>query len=117
MPDEPTAPIPGVPTGSSTLVEALEELRDLGFDSDMYLTADGLVHCGSCGHGMAPADMDLMAIRRLEGVSDPGEMAAVLGLVCRACGTRGSLLVRFGPEASAAEDAVLRAVVDHRHRP
>ena len=111
--DDPTPPIPGVPV-DRTLLSVLEELRVAGFDRDMFVTADAQIRCGSCHHVAEPAELDLDAIRRLEGASDPSDEAAVLALTCRICGARGTAVVRFGPEAGPQDDAVLRAVADHR---
>jgi hypothetical protein len=117
MPDRPATPVSGTPTGPSPLLEALADLRSLGFDRDMFVTPAALVRCGACHHDAAPAELDLLHLRRVEGASDPGDMAAVLGVVCTVCGKRGTLVVRFGPEASAADVTVLRAVADHRFLP
>jgi len=114
MADLPTGQIAGVPTGASTLIELLDELRAAGFEHDMFVTADALVRCGSCHHDTLPSELDLLAIRRLEGASDPSDMAAVLALACTVCGRRGTAIVRFGPEAGPQDAEVLLAVEDHR---
>jgi hypothetical protein len=114
MSDDQHQPMAGTPTGASTLLEALDRLRGLGFARDMYVTPDAMVRCGSCHHDAAPDQLDLYHLVRLEGVSDPGEMAAVLALECTVCGMRGTAIVRYGPEASAQDAAVLRAVEDRR---
>lgn len=114
MPTEPTEPVAGHPTGASTLLEALEAVRQLGFERDMFVTADGLVRCGTCHHDARPEELNLHRLVRLEGVSDPAEEACVLALECTGCGMRGSAIVRFGPEAGPADVAVLRAIEDHR---
>lgn len=112
--DDQTKPIAGEPTGASTLLEALQQLRAAGFDRDMFVTPDAMVRCGSCHQDAAPEDLNLVHLVRLEGVSDPGEEAAVLALQCTHCGARGTAVVRFGPEAGPQDDAVLHAVEDHR---
>lgn len=114
MADDSTRPIAGEPTGASTLLEALDQLRAVGFDRDMFVTAEAMVRCGSCHQDTAPADLNLLHLVRLEGVSDPGEEAAVLALQCTVCQARGTAVVRFGPEAGPQDDAVISAVEDHR---
>lgn len=109
--EEPTAPIPGVPV-DRTLLSVLAQLRAEGFEHDMFVTRDALVRCGACHTDMAPAQLQLNALRRLEGASDPADEAAVLALTCVACGARGTAVVRYGPEAEPQEDEVLRAVDD-----
>lgn len=111
--DEPTPPIPGVPV-DRTLLSVLEELRADGFDRDMFVTSEARVRCGSCHHDAAPAELELHAIQRLEGASDPSDEAAVLALTCTVCGAHGTAVVRFGPEAEPQDVAVLRAVEDRR---
>jgi len=101
-------------TDGSTLLEALDQLRDKGFDRDMFVTSVAMVRCGSCHQDTAPKDLNLLELVRLEGVSDPADEAAVLALQCTLCGARGTAVVRFGPEAGPQDDAVLAAVEDHR---
>lgn len=114
MADDPTRPVAGEPTGASTLLEALEQVRAMGFEGDMFVTSDAMVRCGACHHDAAPTELNLHRLVRLEGVSDPGEEAAVLALECTVCGRRGSAVVRFGPEAGPQDAAVLRGIADHR---
>jgi hypothetical protein len=109
-------PEPGAPAGPSTMIELLADLRARGFEQDMYVTRDGMVRCGVCQHTAAPTDLVLHALRRLEGASDPADMAAVLALECRVCGGRGTTIVRYGPEAGPGDTAVLLAVEDQRPR-
>ena len=102
-----------VPT-DRTLTEVLAEMVDGGFAADMFVTEDAKVRCGACHQDTAPPDLDLDRLQRLEGASDPADMAAVLGLTCRHCGTKGTAVVRFGPEADRQDDEVLAAVEDRR---
>ena len=73
--------IPGTPTGGSTLVEVLDDLRELGFVEDVQVDEAGRLCCRVCGCCVAAADTELLELRRVEGASDPGDMAAVLGVV------------------------------------
>jgi hypothetical protein len=111
--DEPTTPIPGVPV-DRTLTAVLAALQADGYDGDMFVTAEGKIRCGTCRHDAEPTNIELHAIRRLEGASDPADEAAVLALVCRVCGARATAVVRYGPEAEPQDIAVLRAVEDLR---
>ena len=104
---------PGVPT-ESTLTELLTELAEEGFTEDVLVRDDGYVCCRHCGHCVAAEDMQLRALRRVEGASDPADMAAVLGLECPECGTKGTAIVRYGPEAAAGDVIVLQHVDDRR---
>lgn len=107
-------PIAGAPSDNTTVVAILDDLGELGYRGDMYVTDDGQVRCGACRSLFDPEDMQVDLIRRVEGASDPADMAAVLALVCEDCGARGTAIVRFGPEASAGDARVLRQLDDHR---
>jgi hypothetical protein len=109
-------PMAGTPTGASTLIEAIDGLREKGFEGDLFITEEGMVRCGSCHQDTAPAALDLRYLVRIEGVSDPSDEAAVLALVCRQCGAQGTAVARYGPEASPQDAEVLRVVDDHRAR-
>lgn len=111
--DQPTPPIPGVPV-DRTLMSVLEELRAEGFTGDMIVTTTAHVRCGSCHHEADPSRLELNALRRIEGASDPSDEAAVLALTCSVCGAKGTAVVRFGPEASPQDDEVLHKVEDLR---
>ena len=104
---------PGVP-GDRTLSEVLADLVAEGFSEDVLVREDGQLCCRGCGHCVAAEDMQLRALRRIEGASDPADMAAVLGLECPACGTRGTAVVRFGPETGPGDEIVLQHLEDHR---
>jgi hypothetical protein len=104
---------PGVP-GDRTLSEVLAELAAEGFPEDVLVREDGQLCCRGCGHCVAAEDMQLRALRRIEGASDPADMAAVLGLECPACGARGAAIVRYGPEAGPGDEVVLRHIDDKR---
>ncbi len=97
-----------------TLSEVLRRFAADGFTQDMFVTREAMVRCGSCHHDTPPAELILDKLRRLEGTSDPADMAAVLGVTCTVCGAKGSAVVRFGPEAEEQDDAVLLAVEDRR---
>ena len=104
---------PGVPQ-DSTLVEVLAALAEEGFTEDVQVTEDGQLCCRRCGHCVAAEDMELLVLRRVEGASDPGDMAAVLGLQCPGCGMKGAAVVRYGPEAGPGDVIVLRHLDDRR---
>jgi hypothetical protein len=105
--------MPGVPT-DRTLIEVLDDLREEGFTQDVQVTEDGRLCCRKCGHCVAAEDMELLTLRRVEGASDPGDEAAVLGLRCGGCGELGVAIVRYGPEAGPGDVIVLQHVNDRR---
>jgi hypothetical protein len=103
---------PGAPSDMTTLAEVIADYEGAGFTGQFALDDDGCV----TGAGAAPLDpetLELVSLRRLEGASDPADMAAVAA-VRTADGQQGLLVLRYGPEASAEEAKVLRAFTDHR---
>lgn len=107
-------PEPGVPSDNTTLVAVLGRFQESGYDADFFVEDDGRLRCRTCGTTVAAEAAELDQLRRVEGASDPADMAAVLGIRCRACGARGTAVLRFGPEASAGEAQVLREIDDQR---
>ncbi|MGH9243160.1 MAG: hypothetical protein ACRD29_02340 [Acidimicrobiales bacterium] len=105
---------PGAPSDYTTMVEVLADLAADGFVENFTVTRDGKIRCGACRHVEDPTRMQLVDLRRLEGASDPDDEAAVLALVCGDCGARGATVVKYGPNATEEELAVLAAVEDHR---
>lgn len=103
----------GVP-GDVSLVDVLDRLADAGYDTDFFVQDDGHVCCGRCRTCQPPASLALDGVRRLEGASDPADMAAVLALRCESCGSRGTAVVRFGPEAGEGEAILLTGLDDQR---
>ena len=98
----------------STLLEVLEDLRKRGFTEEFRVDDEGSVCCGSCRHCQPAESVDLEGMRRVEGASDPGDMAAVLAVSCPNCGRHGTAIVRFGPEAGPGDIAFLTT---HAHDP
>lgn len=100
----------GVP-GDVTLVQVLSELARSGYDHDVLVDPDdGWLTCAVCRVRTSPPDAKVDSLRRVEGASDPADMAAVLAMTCGFCGSRGTAILRFGPEASPGEAAVLVAM-------
>lgn len=89
-----------------TVLEAVTRLRRSGYGVDFTATPDGLVRCGACGTDHDPEGMDIDETVRYEGVSDPADEAIVLAVRCT-CGRRGTYVAGYGPNASAADAAVL----------
>lgn len=98
----------------ATLTQVLSGLKDEGYDGDVIIDEDGGLRCTSCGQTTPAAEAQLDGLRRVEGVSDPADMAAVLATTCPGCGAHGTAVVRYGPEAGPGDSAVLLAIEDHR---
>lgn len=98
-------------------MDVLSELAAAGYDHDVFVREDdGWVCCSSCRACQQPEHLVLDGLRRIEGASDPSDMAAVLAVTCSNCGARGTAVVRFGPEATAGEAILLRTIDDSRPR-
>jgi hypothetical protein len=95
--------IAGVPSDNTTLLELLDELAAKGYGGSMWVTESGKVRCGGCQAEFEPAELIVRELRRMEGASDPDDMLAVVGLECPVCGMKGTIVLHFGPEASAEE--------------
>jgi ferredoxin len=97
-----------------SLLGLLDAFRAAGFVEEFHSRPGGTVECGAC-RAAHPADtLQLMALERLEGDSDPDEMLAVCAIVCPACATRGTLVLTFGPESTPEDDAVMLGLRDNR---
>lgn len=97
----------GVARGASTILEVLQAFDRAGFSGQFAARDGGEVECFTCRQVTAAADVDTQQLRRLEGASDPDDMLVLAALVCPQCGTRGSLVLNYGPSASAEDASVL----------
>jgi hypothetical protein len=95
----------GAPSGL-TVLEAIEQLRSLGYEDDFSIVSDG-VRCSRCGLVHAADNVRLIEVLRVEGASDPADEAIVAGLVCGSCRASGVLVAGYGPTEDPVEAAVL----------
>jgi hypothetical protein len=102
----------GTPTDSSTLAELLNAFEIEGYRGQMAARPDGMVLCTGCHQESDAAEMQLDALERTEGASDPADMLAVAALVCPICNTHGTLVVGYGPEAGPDDAEVLERLGD-----
>jgi hypothetical protein len=110
-PQEPDMdPVPGAPSDNTTATAEIDDLRDQGYGADFVVGEGGVVRCTKCRHEERPEDVDVDVFRRMEGASDPDDMSAILAMTCRECGTKGIVMVGYGPRASADEGDLLLAV-------
>jgi hypothetical protein len=107
MTRDPDDRSPTTAQGSETLLGALDEAADAGYDTQFIAQEDGLVMCVDCASTNPPASFDTAHFRRLEGASDPDDMLIVVWSACPTCGAHGTLTLGFGPNASGADASVL----------
>jgi hypothetical protein len=94
----------------SSMFEILRQFADDGFGADLFAVEGGSIRCGACGNEHAAGDYEVAELRRMEGASDPADMAAVVAATCPGCGERGTMVVMYGPEAGPADSDVLAAL-------
>ena len=103
---------PEYASDGTTLVEVIRRFEAEGYTAHMGAAEGGVIRCFGC-HKDSPADqVHLHVLRRTEGASDPADMVAVAALACPLCGAKGTVALKFGPEASPEEDEVLRLLDD-----
>lgn len=107
---------PDYSSDGTTLVDVIKGFEDAGYTGHFGAREEATVVCFAC-HGTVPArEVPLESLRRTEGASDPDDMAAVAAVSCPHCGTKGTLTLHFGAEATPEEDEVLRDLEDRRER-
>ena len=108
-------PNPGYASDATTLGEAVARFEAAGFTGQLAPREGGLVHCFACGADSPAAQVELDALIRVEGASDPDDMVAVAALTCPACGAKGTVALKYGAEAPPEDADVLRDLEDRRH--
>lgn len=108
---------PQPPSDNTTLTEVLDSYAASGFASTFWAEADGNVRCDACQSLQPSRTMTMHSMRRLEGASDPADMAAVVATSCPVCGAEGTMVLSYGPGASEHDADVLIALVDRRDTP
>jgi hypothetical protein len=97
------------------LSSVLARLGEQGYTGQFASRDRGEVECLSCRTAAPAAHHHADEVTRLEGVSDPDDMVMVAPLQCPSCGTRGTLVLNYGPEAAAEESDVLLALDREPH--
>ena len=90
-----------------TLGEIVAAFELEGYKGQMAARPAGHILCISCHQETDAEDMEVDALQRAEGVSDPADMVAVAALVCPVCGAHGTLVLSYGPDASEDDAEVL----------
>jgi hypothetical protein len=102
---------------AQTLVTVLRELERSGFRGEFRVLQRGRLQCLSCRDEIASDDIAMASLRRLEGASDPADMLAVAAITCPRCGTAGTVVLNYGPDATLEESTALLALQDDREQP
>jgi hypothetical protein len=102
------------PSDNTTLVEVLAGYRSGGYAATFWAEDNTNVRCGACSSILDARRFSMQSMRRLEGASDPADMVVVVATACPVCAARGTMVLGYGPTASAADAAVLTAMHDVR---
>ena len=81
-----------------------------GADGQFGVIEGARVRCFTCRETFSAVGLSADHVTRLEGASDPSDMAMVVPITCPKCGTSGSLVLNYGPEASPDEADVVHAM-------
>jgi hypothetical protein len=100
-------PEPMPPTVRNVNTE-LDDLDEMGFHEEFRVKPGGIVLCGVCGFHSPAREVEIMEMRRVEGQSDPADMAVIVGLRCRGCAHEGTLVLTYGAMASPDDADVLQ---------
>jgi hypothetical protein len=104
-------PLEGVARDATTLGEVLDAFEAEGFRGQFIARRGALVECTTCKTQTPATDIaGTHHLRRLEGASDPADMLAVAALTCPSCGTKGTLVLNYGPEATSIDDETLQCL-------
>ena len=106
---------PEYASDGTTLVEVIRRLESDGFVGQMAAAEGGIIRCYTCRRDSPAGEVHIQLLRRTEGASDPDDMVAVAALVCPRCGAKGTVALKYGPEASPEEVEALR-LLDHADR-
>ncbi len=104
----------GGETGGLTILEVLRDFEERGYQGQFAAREGGVMKCFSCGARNEPAAVKMDSLRRVEGVSDPADMALIGALTCPKCGARGTATFKYGPDAPPGDADALRLIEDVR---
>ena len=101
-------------TGGLTILDAIRGYEARGYLGQFAAREGGAMECFTCHRISPPSDVRLDSLRRIEGVSDPADMALVAALKCPNCGAEGTATFKYGPGATPEEGEALRLIEDVR---
>ena len=104
----------GVPSDNTTLSAVLAAYESGGYAGQFEVTSESAITCATCGRPSEPSEFAMAGLRRLEGASDPDDMLSVVAVSCPRCDARGTIVLGYGPNASAEEAAVSKQLRDQR---
>jgi len=100
----------GTAAGASTLTEVIDRFEADGYRAQFGARGGAEILCFTCRETFPAGDAGIDALERLEGASDPDDMAAVAAMGCPRCGARGTIVLKYGPESTPEDGEVLLAL-------
>lgn len=101
--------VQGTPAGP-TMLDMIKELEKSGYTGQFSVSQESKLRCLSCDTEVDPETIEPESFLRVEGVSDPDDMAAVAAITCPNCTAKGTVVLKYGPEASPEDAYVLSAL-------
>jgi hypothetical protein len=98
--------------GASTLTEVIDQFEAHGYEAQFGAREGAEILCFTCRATFPAGEAGMDAMERLEGASDPDDMAVVAAICCPRCGARGTLVLKYGPESTPEDGEVLLALSD-----
>lgn len=92
--------------GNTDLLETSRLLEAEGYIAQLGAWEGGAIRCFACHTDSDAGEFRLDQLIRLDGASDPDDMAAVAALQCPNCEQLGILILKFGPSSTQDEDEV-----------
>ena len=86
------------------------QLESAGYTGQMAARPGGRLMCFTCHTASDASQLEVEALRRTEGASDPDDMLAVVALACPRCGARAAVVLGYGPESGEDDAEVLLAL-------
>ncbi|HUR77399.1 MAG TPA: hypothetical protein VMZ22_05595 [Acidimicrobiales bacterium] len=97
-----------------TVSELLDSYQQQGYVVSFGVEPGGNLRCGACNTPSSAGEMSVDAFARVEGASDPDDMAVVAVVVCPWCQVAGTLVASYGPLASPEDADVVATLNDER---
>jgi hypothetical protein len=97
-----------------TMASVLARYEARGYKGQFATRPGARVRCLGCMSDLDPDRVSIQALHRLEGISDPDDMAAVAALECPACHQRGTLVLSYGPGGNPDDGSILKHFSDRR---
>ncbi len=98
------------PAADETVVSVLDTFAVAGWPSNHLVRGGALAECGVCGEATRADAVDVEAVHRLEGASEPADLQMAIGWTCPHCGAGGTIIVGYGPNASDTDADMLAAI-------